>query len=55
MWDLTIPGAHDFYIDTTDADILVHDCSMPGHGHRFDENQQALIQLAKGAKASGRS
>lgn len=24
MWDLTIPGDHDFYIDTTAA--LVHNC-----------------------------
>jgi hypothetical protein len=26
MWDLTIPGDHDFYIATTAADILVHNC-----------------------------
>jgi hypothetical protein len=28
MWDLTIPGNndHDFYIDTTTADVLVHNC-----------------------------
>ena len=29
MWDLTIPGDHDFYIDTTAADVLVHNCG-PG-------------------------
>jgi hypothetical protein len=27
MWDLTIPGHHDFYIVTAAADILVHNCS----------------------------
>jgi hypothetical protein len=30
MWDLTIPGDHDFYIDTTAADILVHNDCPPG-------------------------
>jgi hypothetical protein len=31
MWDLTVPGGgdHDFYIDTTAADVLVHNCSDP--------------------------
>jgi hypothetical protein len=28
MWDLTIPGNHDFYIATTAADVLVHNCSV---------------------------
>ncbi|MGH3236279.1 MAG: hypothetical protein ACRDOH_24090 [Streptosporangiaceae bacterium] len=27
MWDLTIPGDHDFYIDTTAAPVLVHNCN----------------------------
>jgi hypothetical protein len=27
MWDLTIPGDHDFYIDTIAAAILVHNCT----------------------------
>jgi hypothetical protein len=26
MWDLTIPGDHDFYIDTLAASVLVHNC-----------------------------
>jgi hypothetical protein len=26
MWDLTIPGDHDFYIDTVIASVLVHNC-----------------------------
>ena len=29
MWDLTIPGDHDFYIDTTAAATLVHNCDDP--------------------------
>jgi hypothetical protein len=29
MWDLTIPGNHDFYVATTVADILVHNCAGP--------------------------
>jgi hypothetical protein len=29
MWDLTIPGDHDFYIDTAAAEVLVHDCTPP--------------------------
>ena len=34
MWDLTIPGNndHDFYIDTTTASVLVHNCSNFGPG-----------------------
>jgi len=26
MWDLTIPGDHDFYIDTIATPVLVHNC-----------------------------
>jgi hypothetical protein len=31
MWDLTVPGNndHDFYIDTTAAPVLVHNCNNP--------------------------
>jgi hypothetical protein len=30
MWDLTVPGDHDFYIDTVAAPVLVHNCpTMP--------------------------
>ena len=32
MWDLTVQTSHDFYIDTTAANILVHNCSLPGVG-----------------------
>jgi RHS repeat-associated protein len=28
MWDLTVPGDHDFYIDTIAASVLVHNCPM---------------------------
>jgi hypothetical protein len=30
MWDLTIPGDHDFYVVTTAADVLVHNNCGPG-------------------------
>ena len=37
MWDLTIPGDHDFYVVITVADVLVHNCDEPGmptdHAH----------------------
>jgi hypothetical protein len=31
MWDISVPGGHDhdFYIDTTIATILVHNCPNP--------------------------
>jgi RHS repeat-associated protein len=33
MWDLTIPTDHDFYIDTTAASVLAHNCPTgPGQG-----------------------
>ena len=45
MWDLTIPGDHDFYIDTTVVAILVHNCDEPGmptlHAH-YPTQQEAL-------------
>jgi hypothetical protein len=35
MWDLTIPGDHDFYIDTIAAPVLVHNCSNPLENARY--------------------
>jgi hypothetical protein len=32
MWDLTIPGDHDFYIDTAAAPVLVHNCAAVNVG-----------------------
>ena len=29
MWDLTIPGDHDFYIQAATTAILVHNCDSP--------------------------
>jgi hypothetical protein len=37
MWDLSVPGDndHDFYVDTADAAVLVHNCDIRfGHGAR---------------------
>lgn len=32
MWDLTVADDHDFYVVTTTANILVHNCPMLGEG-----------------------
>lgn len=32
MWDLTVTGDHDFYVYTTAAPVLVHNCPMIGEG-----------------------
>ena len=37
MWDLTIPGNHDFYIATAAADILVHNCDKNQGVYIFDD------------------
>jgi hypothetical protein len=34
MWDLTIPGDHDFYIQAATTDVLVHNCPSAGGGPR---------------------
>jgi hypothetical protein len=56
MWDLTIPGNHDFYIATTAADILVHNCTL-GEGiaararelqSQVPEDQQGRVTMAVG-------
>jgi hypothetical protein len=56
MWDLTIPGNHDFYIATTAADILVHNCiPSPGPEARWqggvytlrDEETGAVVRTGK--------
>jgi hypothetical protein len=28
MWDLTVPGDHDFYVDTAATPVLVHNCQV---------------------------
>jgi hypothetical protein len=42
MWDLTVPGGndHDFYIDTTIATVLVHNCDDPS----LDEQGEAHVR-----------
>ena len=47
MWDLTIPGDHDFYINTAAAPILVHNCSdfAPGQAAiHYDKHVLGLLQ-----------
>jgi Pretoxin HINT domain len=52
MWDLTVPGGgdHDFYIDVAATAVLVHNCPV---GQPFDDDQRALIQLAKELRQIG--
>src|SRR5215467_824426 len=28
MWDLTVPGSHDFYVQGADTAVLVHNCPV---------------------------
>jgi len=46
MWDLTVAREHDFYIDTSTTDILVHNCPStrytgPASGHGADQLAEA--------------
>jgi hypothetical protein len=48
MWDLTIPGDHDFYIDTTAAPILVHNCSKRRGVYEFaDQANLGMTYVGK--------
>jgi RHS repeat-associated protein len=48
MWDLTIPGDHDFYIATAAADILVHNCSRNQGVYVFDDiSDQGSVYIGK--------
>ena len=42
MWDLSVPGGgdHDFYIDTTIATVLVHNCDDPFESTRYSSKVQ---------------
>ncbi len=60
MWDITVPGNndHDFYIDTTAADVLVHNCdwtseaSLASHygEHGADLGHYTQEDYAQGAR-----
>jgi hypothetical protein len=50
MWDITVAGAHSFFVGS--GEVLVHNCANP---LRFTGDQQALIDLAKGARRTGLS
>jgi hypothetical protein len=56
MWDLTIPGNndHDFYIDTSTAPALVHNCSefSPGQD-QIHYNKHVLGVLSDGSPKAG--
>jgi len=42
MWDLTVPGDHDFYVMAGDTPVLVHNCTT----------EEAAPTPAKGSRAS---
>ncbi|MDQ2815582.1 MAG: Hint domain-containing protein, partial [Actinomycetota bacterium] len=51
MWDLTIPGDHDFYIDTAAADILVHNCVIDPSTVRYSQDS-ATFRFGNGSTIS---
>jgi len=51
MWDLTVPGDHDFYIDTAAAAVLVHNCPAFGRGGVPEDSDLGRI-LARGARTT---
>jgi hypothetical protein len=44
MWDLTIHGDHDFYIDTATTAILVHNCDDPFENTQYTEKVQQQME-----------
>jgi hypothetical protein len=49
MWDLTIPGDHDFYIQaTTDTAILVHNCSAAQSSASFEGGRYGDLKTGNG-------
>jgi hypothetical protein len=56
MWDLTVAGDHDFYIQVgDDTTVLVHNCppSEEEAGRAKADDTSALRNLAKIAKSKG--
>ncbi|MFY9888590.1 MAG: hypothetical protein WAK71_09800 [Streptosporangiaceae bacterium] len=45
MWDLTIAGDHDFYIDVAATAVLVHNCSIHGNS-RMSTRTTYLYRLS---------
>ena len=45
MWDLTVPGDHDFYVDTAAAPVLVHNCGYTPAGGGADFSREEIAQL----------
>ncbi len=59
LWRAEVASAisvHDFYVSVgagSQTAVLVHNCPGTSQGQPFDENQQAVVQLAKDAARSG--
>jgi len=45
MWDLTVSGDHDFYVDTAAAPVLVHNCGYTPAGGAADFSREEIAQL----------
>jgi RHS repeat-associated protein len=45
MWDLTVPGDHDFYIQTAAAAVLVHNCGYQPAGEARYYSREEVAQL----------
>jgi hypothetical protein len=60
MWDLTIPGNHDFYIATTAAPVLVHNCptnlgrGSTGRTEPANLKEQLAMEEAQSNPTAGR-
>ncbi|HEX4727915.1 MAG TPA: hypothetical protein VH298_08960, partial [Jatrophihabitans sp.] len=48
MWDLTVQTSHDFYVVTTVATVLVHNCPMLGEGGAQTESTTILRDTGRG-------
>jgi hypothetical protein len=47
MWDLSVPGGgdHDFYVQTVNAAVLVHNCGYTPAGRATDFSREEIAQL----------
>jgi hypothetical protein len=59
MWDLTVPGNndHDFYVDTTAADVLVHNAGgvCPNQVGQAGENAAGISRNTDTININGRA
>jgi hypothetical protein len=46
MWDLTVTGDHDFYIDVAATGVLVHNCPAPRKGGGANDAPSWVVREA---------